>query len=53
TLKMQGSPTLTLNGPSDKAIAYSFELHGSPDLIVKANDLGDRSGGFANLRLVR
>jgi hypothetical protein len=53
TLKMQGSPTLTLNGTNDKAIAYEFELRGSPDLIVKANDLGDKSGGFADLRLAR
>jgi len=53
TLKMQGSPALTLNGSSDKAIAHEFQLHGSPDLVVKANDANDRSGGFADLRLVR
>ncbi|HEX8665628.1 MAG TPA: pilus assembly protein TadG-related protein [Beijerinckiaceae bacterium] len=53
TLKMQGSPTLTLNGATDKAVAYSFDLHGSPDLIVKADENSDRKGGFADLRLVR
>jgi hypothetical protein len=53
TLKMQGSPTLTLNGATDKAVAYAFDLHGSPDLIVKADENADRKGGFADLRLVR
>jgi Flp pilus assembly protein TadG len=52
-LKMQGSPTLTLDGASDKAIAYEFSMTGSPDLIVKADDSKDLQGGFAELRLVR
>ena len=50
---MQGSPTLTLNGATDKAVAYSFDLHGSPDLIVKADEASDKRGGFADLRLLR
>jgi len=52
-LKMQGSPKLTLNGATDKAIAYSFDLHGSPDLINKANDSAEQVAGASNLRLVK
>lgn len=52
-LKMQGSPKLTQNGLSDKLIAYGFDLHGSPDLVSKANDSGETSVAAASLRLVK
>jgi hypothetical protein len=53
-LKMQGSPKLILNGTTDKAVAYGFDLQGSPDLISKADDNADRKPGeLANLRLIK
>lgn len=52
-LKMLGSPKLSQNGLSDKLIAYGFDLHGSPDLISKANDSGEALAAAASLRLVK
>lgn len=52
-LHLQGSPTVTLNGPKDKAIAAAFTLQGSPDLTVKADDTLSREPGYANLRLAK
>lgn len=52
-LKMQGSPKLTHNGLTDKTIAYGFDLHGSPDLISKANDSSETTKAALSLRLVR
>jgi Flp pilus assembly protein TadG len=53
TLKMQGSPTLTMEGANDKTIAYSFDLQGSPDLIIKADQGLELQAGRAQLRLVQ
>ena len=52
-LDMQGNPTLTLTGATDKALAYGFAVQGNPELIVKADDRLEQQASIGKLRLSR
>lgn len=38
TLDFQGNASMTLNGIADKLVAAAFDLQGSPDIVIKADE---------------
>ena len=52
-LDMQGNPSLHIQGDEGKVLARSFELRGSPDIQIDANDTEISSADISFLRLLR
>jgi Flp pilus assembly protein TadG len=50
-LELQGSPRITMSGDSDKLIASRFDLQGSPDILIAANDTETMVADISQLRL--
>jgi hypothetical protein len=51
-LDMQGNPSLTIEGLSDRLVVYGLDMQGNPDLVVRANET-EMAGIGAGLRLIR
>lgn len=52
-LDMQGNPSLHIQGDEGKVLARSFELRGSPDIQIDADDTEISSADISFLRLLR
>jgi len=52
-LNMQGNPSLHIQGDEGKVLARSFELRGSPDIRIDADDTEINTADISFLRLMR